>query len=291
MRLYFNPFEAFKEVERDVFEMGIEVQVQTMQDKVVGDDPEYKTKEVRAYGFKIVDWKWDKAQERKALSHLFTPGGQEVNDEAITSLIKYIEAEFWDRTSGKASNPGMAYHYRREVWDEFLHHGRFAYTYSERIAPQFESVITQLQNNPDTRQGIITVHSNIQPETVMGLPTPEEEPSITEWNREQMQQYAIAHPEKWFNQVRVSADCMNMGGTGRIPCSLHYQIMQREGKLDLIYCMRSCDLLTHFGIDVMLALRMQNWMAVKLQKQVGTFTYFTGSLHAYQKDLKTRGIF
>ncbi len=78
---------------------------------------------------------------------------------------------------------------------------------------------------------------------------------------------------------------------GRIPCSLYYQILVRDGKVDLHYAMRSCDFLTHFPVDIALAIRMQHYITERLGRAVGTFSYFTGSLHAYRKDLAVRGIF
>jgi thymidylate synthase len=72
---------------------------------------------------------------------------------------------------------------------------------------------------------------------------------------------------------------------------MYYQILVRVSKVDLVYTMRSCDFLTHFPVDIFLALLLQDWFANKLNLATGIFTYFVGSLHAYQKDMKLRGIF
>jgi thymidylate synthase len=89
----------------------------------------------------------------------------------------------------------------------------------------------------------------------------------------------------------AETDNLRRGGKQRVPCSMHYQFMVRNGKVDLLYTMRSCDFLVHFPIDLLLALRIQDWMAKQLGFEVGMFTYFTGSLHAYYEDIKARGIF
>lgn len=86
-------------------------------------------------------------------------------------------------------------------------------------------------------------------------------------------------------------DMANWGGKDRVPCSLHWQFLIREGALHVIYVMRSCDLLTHFPIDIALSARLLRHVASVLGINCGTLTYFTGSLHAYQKDLAARGIF
>lgn len=248
MRIYQSLFEAVKEVERDLWEMGVDVDVQSMQDK----KGEFKTKEVQGYGFKIVDYRINEAEINKVIKHLFPPG-------QWANVVNYIQAEFADRVSGKQMNPGNSYKYRKEVWDEYLHDGKFSYTYTERMAIQLPFILKELQDKPGTRQGIVNIHTNIS-------------------------------PEKDY-RVWAGTDLYNMGGKGRIPCSMYYQIMRRAGKVDLIYTMRSCDFLTHFGVDVCLAMLLQAWFAQKLGEEVGTFTYFTGSLHAYYDHMKERGIF
>lgn len=256
MRIYINPLEAFKEVERDLWEMGIDVHPQTMQDKDVGNNPDYATKEVRAYGFHLVDWIWNQQEETDSVGYIFRTYDR--TEDPTTQILKYIQVEFEDRVSGRAMNPGNSYQTRKDIWNEFLHDGKFAYTYSERIAPQLHRILNELEERPETRQAIINIHSNILP---------------------------------LRSGVVDSIDLTNIGGSSRIPCSMYYQIIRRQDKLDLIYTMRSCDFLVHFPVDIMLALRLQLWFAEKLGIAPGTFTYFTGSLHAYQKDMSIRGIF
>ena len=132
MRIYQTPFEAMKETERELFEMGISVHPQTIQDKGVRDDPNYLTKEIRGYSFKIVDWAWHIEHIKRALHHFF--------EEETDSVLTYVLAEFRERVQGKATNPGTAYLHRKDLWEEFLHNGKFAYTYSERITPQLQII-------------------------------------------------------------------------------------------------------------------------------------------------------
>lgn len=269
MRIYTNVKDAVREVERDLYEMGLDVHPQTMQDKDVRDDPKFRTKEVQAYGFKIVGYTWNPEDEAVVVNYVLTGNFNAGPHEDFKSVFDYIEQEFQDRVEGRAMNPGRSWEKRPKVWNEFLHEGKFAYTYSERISPQLDHILSELRVRPDTRQAIINIHSNIMP------------------NR-----YFAAEPvEQVPRQVLASADYFNMGGSGRIPCSLYYQFMRRKGKLDMIYAMRSCDFLTHFYVDLMLALRMQRYVAASLGDTPGTFTYFTGSLHAYYKDMEARGIF
>lgn len=67
-------------------------------------------------------------------------------------------------------------------------------------------------------------------------------------------------------------------------CSMHYQFLLRNKKLHGIYVMRSNDLLTHYVVDIWLACKIQMYIAEQVGVDVGSFTYFGGSLHAYFKD-------
>jgi hypothetical protein len=268
MRIYSNVKDAVRETERDLFEMGIKVQVQTMQDKVVADNPDYETKELQAYGFQLNGWEWNEDDEVAILKYCSTGKFDGIIPYELADPIEYVRFEFEDRISRQPLNPGNSYRTRPDVWKEFLHDGKFAYTYAERLTPQWAKFFSELRVHPETRQAILNLHSNINSRIrmpVAGIPG--------------------------GNDVVASADHFNMGGKGRIPCSLYYQAIRRNGKLDWIYAMRSCDFVVHFGVDIALALRLQRYVADELGIPVGMFTYFTGSLHAYHKDLKTRGIF
>lgn len=288
MRIYTEPMIAFKEVERDLWEMGIDVHPQTMQNKDVANDPKYMTKEVRSYGFNIVSSKWTIMLEKLAVSYVMIPPGKDPDlySARMESVLNYIEQEFRDRISGIAMNPGNSYIYRLDVWNEFLVNNRFHYTYSERIAPQLMRVKHELANHPETRQAIINIHSNIADPSIYRLYNKDDP------NRHRDASIGTPRDNSYGGKhIYPSMDMQSMGGSGRVPCSMYYQMMIRENKLDLIYTMRSCDFLVHFPVDVMLALRLQKYMASQLSREIGTFTYFTGSLHAYRKDMEERGIF
>lgn len=256
MRIYTNLYEAVREVERDLGEMGIDVQPQTMQDKYVGDNPDYMTKEVRGYGFKVVNSPITDEVIHKVIAYIIKCQYGAISK--ISAIYDYIQLEFKDRVDGTPLNPGNAWIARKDIWNEFMYDGKFAYTYSQRMCFQVHRILDELKTRPETRQGIINIHSNIA--TTGGICVPGD-------------------------------DMRAIGGQSRVPCSMYYQLMIRHNKVDLIYTMRSCDFLTHFPVDVSLAMMLQKWYAAQLQLGVGTFTYFTGSLHAYRKDMATRGIF
>lgn len=265
MRFFGNLRDAVREIERDLFEMGQDVHPATMQDKFVADDDDYATKEVFGYAVcfdRCLPHPDNREAELFDVVRYLDPAKDEAKAKAT---MAYIKQEFEDRlsTDYENLNPGKSWKLRDHVWSQFNHGGKFAYTYAERFAPQLRGIIRELNERPDTRQAVMTIHSGIASET-MGL-------------------------------VGPSVDHFGMGGKHRIPCSLNYQFMRRFGKLDMIYSMRSCDFLTHFIVDIILALLMQEYIASQMVSSTpvvpGKLVYMAGSLHAYKKDLKVRGIF
>jgi thymidylate synthase len=223
-RIYNNARELMTEILRDVWEMGHEIHTETMQNKVIKDDPDYLTKEIINYSYTLMSL--------KDMESMFSD----------PNAIKYCEWEIKDRTEPTWENPGIAYKQREKVWEQFLNkHNMFDYTYNERIRKQLEIIIHELTVRPDTRQAILNIW----------------DPTI---------------------------DIHNLGGIKRVPCSLQYQFLVRGGKLHVIYTMRSCDVMTHFGVDVVLAFRMMEFIAKYTGQQPGYLHHNIGSLHCYQKD-------
>jgi len=95
------------------------------------------------------------------------------------------------------------------------------------------------------------------------------------------------HPDTRQAIIEVhdrTTDQFRMGGVARIPCSMYYQLMIRDGKLDIIYTMRSTDFYTHFKNDIWQAIKLREFFAEQLGIENGKFIMFAGSLHAYKKD-------
>lgn len=232
MRIFKDCFEAVKEVERDLFEMGTKVVVESMQDKVGKQD----TIELRGYGYTIIN-----------------PMNKLIEVVEYLKLNRaYISQENIDRINKERLNPGNAYLKRFKEWEHYLHDGKFSYTYSERIGSQIDEAIDILRFDDGSRQAIIQIYDYCK-------------------------------------------DGDNRTGIARIPCSMYYQLFIRDNKIHMIYTMRSCDFLRHFGYDLTLAINMLYAITTKLEYKtnytIGDFTHFIGSLHAYKIDMEERGIF
>jgi len=122
--------------------------------------------------------------------------------------------------------------------------------------------------------------------------------------------FSYTYPERMYNQISrvigeliarkntrqavitmydVHQDMMNWGGRDRVPCSMHYQLLIREDKLHMSYCMRSCDLVKFFLSDVYLALGLLDHISDAIGLETGNFTHFIGSLHCFEGELE--GVF
>lgn len=175
-----------------------------------------------------------------------------LSSDNIDYLFKYTksrdwaDAEFEERVDTNiVNNPGEAYLLRKDVWEQFLVDGKFDYTYAERMT-YLNRVINLIKEDPDTRKAILSIYD-------------------------------------------ATIDSNYYDGSKRIPCSMYYNFQRRKDrkgndKLNLIYHQRSSDFVTHFGNDVYLALKLQEYVANKLNIEVGNFIHNIDSLHSYKKD-------
>ena len=145
MRIYINAEEMIEETKRDLAEMGIVVRPATMQDKYIKGNPDYETRELQNYSYCLLD---AKSQE---IPGVIQPWADAEFQERITDP--------WVRCSdGKGYpefiNPGKAWELRKEVWSEYMHNGKLAYTYNELLwnNDQTMKVINRLKEDPDSRQ-------------------------------------------------------------------------------------------------------------------------------------------
>jgi thymidylate synthase len=145
MRIFSNVKESVIEIERELFEMGINNHPMTMQDKKVAGDKSFDTKELIGYSYCLT--KWDDINE---VFDLF-------NNDLKETGRSYCDVEFKERI-GPAQNPGTSFMTREKLWNRFLKDGKFSYTYSERISSQLNFIINELKRNPGSRQCVLTFY-------------------------------------------------------------------------------------------------------------------------------------
>lgn len=142
-RIFNNFSEAVNELKREVSELGTQVHPQTMQDKYVGHDPDYLTKEFRNEFYTVV-----------------AP-----NVIHLNPTQPWADAEFQERVNFVTD--GVAWKLRPEVWQEFHDRG-FGYTYAERYERSLDEIIAELGAHPDSRQLFLGVWSPTRDAQVLG---------------------------------------------------------------------------------------------------------------------------
>ena len=241
MRIYSNAYELMSETGRNLWEMGLEVRPKHYQNKNIEGNPDFITKELTCEQICLT--------KLPDPEYLFIFNGKD-------DTCRWAEAELQERISGHKLNPGEAWKLRPEVWEEFMHGGKFDYTYPERINRVFvyqglgdtylENIIALLKDDPDTRKAILSIFD-------------------------------------------PSQDGDHLEGDKRIPCSMYYDFMIRENasvkkQLNICYHQRSSDFALHFGCDVYLAFRLMEYVAKRLEIQPGYLYHTIDSLHCYQRD-------
>lgn len=145
MRIYSSCIVAADELARELREMGIVYQSDTVQDKYVGDNPEYQTLELMGYSYCL--------QNYSDLEELLPHMGMDKD---------WVKAEINDRLNFhlKNKNPGEAWLLRKDFWEPYLRNGFFSYSYPERWQAQIPYIIQELISRPNTRQAILSFYES-----------------------------------------------------------------------------------------------------------------------------------
>jgi thymidylate synthase len=259
MRIYQNLYECAKETQRDLHEMGIQVKLKTFQNKnVENDESRSITKELQGYTFKILN-----PFEEKSLLDAYK---LVYGDNADIQLRWCIE-EFNERIKPNPGaslsiysepfqfessvNPGQAWLLRKNTWTQFLNE-EGKFDYNYNERLLIHDQLPRIINH---------LRSDINSRRAV----------ISIWDS--------------FQDLEGLEQCL------RVPCSVTYSFLYREGKLNIFYHMRSSDFYEHFLNDMYLASKMNLYVAQELGVEIGDTVVYVNSLHAYKIDLDKRGIF
>lgn len=139
MRKFENCKEAFQEIERDVIKFGRIVKPKTQQNMSVKDTKDWWTRELQCYSFMVID-------DSDFLSQVKDPNW--VIDEHNERVN--MERPFY--------NPGTNYLKRKEYWNKYMNkEGKMDYSYNERMGPYLSTILSLLEEDPDTRRAILSI--------------------------------------------------------------------------------------------------------------------------------------
>lgn len=192
----------------------------------------------------------------------------------IKPNLPWAEDQFLERVGGEPLNPPPS----AEWWpyalrgheDHLDEGGKFSHTYPERMWPKRANTPTRL-----IRWGIRYQYGDLGDVVDMLVKSP--------YTRQ-------AYLPIWFPE-----DTGNYGV--RLPCSLGYHFLLRNGKLNCTYFIRSVDFVRHFRDDFYMAARLCQWVVNELQVThagdsprdldmvPGTLTMHMISLHCMEGDL------
>jgi len=181
----------------------------------------------------------------------------------------WADTHFKERVSNIAHNPPPSH----EIWpwaykknEEFTQDTKFSHTYPERMWPK---KAWDAETRPANG-----VHTGIRYEYGDAsdvLKLMRKDPNTRQ-----------AFLPIWFPEDTGA----NSGQ--RVPCTLGYHFIQREGFVHVTYYMRSCDYLRHMRDDIYLAIRLLDWVTKNIsdsyQYQMGIFTMHIVSLHCFESD-------
>lgn len=218
-----------------------------------------------------------------ACFEIAVPAGTAMQRKLVRPNLPWADEHFYERVGGYPVNPPPSHErwpFRRNDNDEHLDGGQFSHTYPERFWPKHagpghspshctESHKTHAGHNHycdlGPRRGVRYEYGDLRDvvSLLMRDPTTRQ-----------------AFLPVWFPEDTGTTDGQ------RVPCTLGYQFRIREGRLNCTYMMRSCDYLRHLRDDIYLAMRLMDWIAGSIDRDLnlGTLAMCIGSLHIFDGD-------
>lgn len=189
----------------------------------------------------------------------------ELWQQAIQPNLPWAEDHFQERVSGIPHNPPPSHEWWPYAQKNNADHRKdeiFSHTYPERFWPQFAG-----DNPPDRRTGFANRGLRFDYGDLGDLV------EILKTRTGSRQAYLPV----WFPEDLFAS---RMGE--RVPCTLGYHFLIRNGKLKIVYYIRSCDFYRHFRDDVYMAGRLAQWVAGQIAGVTPTrLVMHISSLHIF----------
>jgi len=199
----------------------------------------------------------------------------------ILPNLPWADNHFEERVGGQPLNPGVQW--RNWPWslsaDKFrnLPGGKFSHTYMERIWPKFADW---------TDGGRLGDNDEVPAEARSGI-------RYAYGDLNDVVSHLHAHPltRQAYLPIWFPEDTGTTHGE-RVPCTLGYHFIVRDGYMHTTYYIRSCDVVRHFRDDIYLAVRLKLWILNRLREldkkwrevQPGFFVMHIVSLHSLKND-------
>lgn len=213
---------------------------------------------------------------REAVLQLGMPDSIEGAQQAISPNLPWAEDHFLERVGGKPLNPPPS----AKTWpfaqaghvDHVDESGRFSHTYPERFWPKHANH-DEFGDDPccyDSHWGIRFQYGDLNDVVRRLVKSP-----LTRQ----------AYLPVWFPEDTGAPD------GERVPCTIGYHFLIREGRLNVSYTIRACDFMRHFKDDVYMAIRLAQWVRDQVEAELsegkmdmGELTMHIGSFHIFNGD-------
>jgi hypothetical protein len=201
----------------------------------------------------------------------------------IKPNLAWAEAHFQERIGGLPLNPPPSHQFwpfGQKNNEAFTSDDLFDHTYPERFWPKYAGKITD--DNADRN------------EFVLRRSNPRKGIRFEYGDLNDVIQQIVDDPNtrQAYLPIFFPEDTGAKGGKGRIPCTLGYHFMLREGFLHVGYTMRSCDAFRHFRDDLYMATRLAHHVADSLSHKgitvykVGMIKFIAYSYHIFESEIK-----
>lgn len=256
---YHNFRSAILDIHQAFKEDAIKVHTEKWQGVNISKDPSAATFELLNYNFSV-----DLASEDIC-----------TYQQDIKPNLPWADDHFLERIGGQPINPGEQW--AKWPWRNSANkfrdgHGKFNHNYMERYWPKFANTnYEETFNGP--HKGIRFDYGDLRD-------------IINQLNNEPQTRQA-------YMPIFFPEDTGAVHG-GRVPCSLGYHFIYREGVLHINYYLRSCEVYRHFRDDCYLTVRLLLWVLNELRKldtkwndvKPGTYSMYITSFHCFVNDMR-----
>lgn len=243
-------------------------------------DFEWESQAVDVGQWQSVDVKGDRSKVtwelREAVLAIRMPDSISEVQQLIRPNLPWAEDHLLERVSGYPLNPPPSHKnwpFTQAGHKAFVDAGGlFSHTYPERFWPKHAG-------DWEARQGCLSAHGDWCDRRGIRFKYGDLADVISRLMNNPLTRQAYL--PVWFPE-----DTGAPAGE-RVPCSLGYLFMIRNGKLHITYHIRSCDFMRHFRDDVYMAIRLGQWVRDQINLpgvDMGELTMHIGSFHIFQGD-------
>lgn len=204
--------------------------------------------------------------------------------------LPWADSHFLERVSGTPMNPGTEWKnwpWAKKSEDSLDEDGKFNHNYMERYWPKYAHLVVDSTHSAEQWNSALFELGGLPIQELRGIRAPygDLEGLVRVLANEPTTRQAYL--PVWFPEDTGDAH------SGRKPCSLGYHFIMRNGKLDVVYYIRSCDYYRHFRDDIYLTIRLLLWVLDECRKinpdiwnkvEPGEFLMNITSLHMFVND-------